>query len=505
MKAFKGLKELHDTLSGIKKNTLWEQLPESGREQTDSSDKQSPLFKAILETLTDGILAVDHQRKIIAANRVFMDLWGIPDEILEMVEDSMLRDFVLKKIENPGSFQERVNYIYRTGEVSYDIIKLKDGKILERCSRPLFQEKKMQGRIWIFRDITARELYEKQLKYFSLHDALTGLYNRAFFEEEMKRMIESREYPLTCISVDVDGLKFVNDALGHEHGDKHLKACSTVLKGALRRSDILARIGGDEFVVLLPRTGRLTGEQIIQRIRRRLEKHNRSSFLPLSISMGISTLENQDSELEKAINEADHHMYREKYQKSDRLRKQLMEKIISLLEKKDFLDRDHGWRIYQWMYQAGLKLGFSTNRLEKLGMLAFFHDLGKIALPDGILFKKESLKENEWDLILQHPERGYRIARQFNRLREIADLILKHHENWDGSGYPLGLKQEEIPLECRLLSIAEAYDVMTGSRPYCRSRSREEALEELWAGAGSRFDPRLLQVFMEILEDSKKV
>lgn len=349
-------------------------------------------------------------------------------------------------------------------------------------------------------DITERKRYEEQLKYLSLHDQLTGLYNRTFFEEELKRLSVSREYPITVLVADLDGLKLVNDTLGHAKGDEMLKACADILRASLRQSDILARIGGDEFAVLLPKTDGKTGEDIARRIHSRIDDYNREHpELPLHLSLGLATCKSKNETLEDAFKRADDLMYRYKLARRASARNQTAGALLAVLEEKDYITAGHAQRVEELCLKVGEKIGLSPRQMADLALLARVHDLGKVVVPGSILFKKGPLTEEELDLMRQHSEKGYRIALSSPDLAGVADLILKHHERWDGSGYPLGLKGEEIPVECRILTIVDAFDAMTSERPYRKPKSKEEAVAELERCAGSQFDPQLVDVFVSIV------
>ncbi|MEW6081688.1 MAG: PAS domain S-box protein [Bacillota bacterium] len=349
------------------------------------------------------------------------------------------------------------------------------------------------------RDITERKRYEEQLQYVSLHDQLTGLYNRAYFEEELKRLGGSREFPITIISADLDGLKLVNDTMGHDKGDLLLVATMGILKDSLRASDILARVGGDEFVALLPRTGPESGESVAERIRQNIALYNQDpSQLPLSVSLGVATLESRDTPLSDTYKRADDLMYRDKLQRSASARGRIIQTLMAALAERDFITEGHAKRLLELCSQVGKKIGLTSPQMANLSLLAQVHDLGKVGTPDRILFKKSPLNDKEWEIMRQHPEVGYRIASSSPDLVGIADLILKHHERWDGTGYPLGLKGEEIPLECRILAIVDAFDTMTSDRPYSKTKGKEEALRELQGCAGTQFDPELVEVFLSV-------
>ncbi|MBC7336896.1 MAG: HD-GYP domain-containing protein, partial [Clostridia bacterium] len=170
-----------------------------------------------------------------------------------------------------------------------------------------------------------------------------------------------------------------------------------------------------------------------------------------------------------------------------------------VLEEKDFVAAGHAQRVEEWCLKVGEKIGLSPRQTADLALLARVHDLGKVAVPDSVLFKKGPLTEEELNIMRQHCERGYRIALSSPDLAGVADLILKHHERWDGTGYPLGLKGEEIPVECRILAIADAFDAMISRRPYREPVPVEAALAELKRCAGSQFDPHLVEVFASVV------
>lgn len=389
----------------------------------------------------------------------------------------------------------------QTGQVSAGEIVSPDGRYWHITASPVTDEGgKVIGVVETALEVTERRRYEEQLKYLSLHDQLTGLYNRAFFEEELKCLASGREYPVTVLVADLDGLKLVNDTLGHARGDEMLKACADILRSSLRRSDILARIGGDEFAILLPRTDEKAAAEIAGRIIAQVEEYNtQHSELPLHLSLGYATSRSGKEPLEETFKRADDLMYYHKLMHRTSARNQIISALLALLEEKDFITAGHAQKVEKLCLKVGEKIGLSPRQMADLALLAGVHDLGKVAVPDSILFKKGPLTEEEAEVMRQHSERGYRIALSSPDLAGVADLILKHHEWWDGTGYPLGLKGEEIPVECRILAIVDAFDAMTSDRPYRSPISVEAAVAELKRCAGSQFDPVVVEVFASVV------
>lgn len=352
----------------------------------------------------------------------------------------------------------------------------------------------------IARDVTERQRTEEKMRYLSLHDPLTGLYNRAYFEQEMNRLETDPPCSVGVIVCDVNGLKLVNDTLGHDTGDQLLVATAGVIKKAFREGDTVARIGGDEFAILLPGCSEKTVETAYHRIMDGVAGHNRAHpGLPVNISAGYSYGAGNGLNLADLFKEADNNMYREKLYRSRSARSAIVQTLMKALEARDFITEGHADRLQNLVIELARAIGLSEHRLTELRLLAQFHDLGKVGIPDRILFKPGPLTAEEAEEMKRHCEIGHRIALTAHDLVAVADWILKHHEWWNGKGYPLGISGEEIPLECRILAIADAYDAMTSDRPYRKARSHAEALRELQKCAGTQFDPYLVRKFVELM------
>ncbi|NLI91459.1 MAG: HD-GYP domain-containing protein [Peptococcaceae bacterium] len=194
-------------------------------------------------------------------------------------------------------------------------------------------------------------------------------------------------------------------------------------------------------------------------------------------------------------------MYHHKLFQKESSRSQIINSLMAALAERDYITQGHARRLLDKCVKVGRRKNLSPGMLTALALLSQVHDLGKVGIPDSILFKPAPLTEEEWKIMRQHPEKGYRIAVVSPDLSEIADLILKHHERWDGKGYPLGLRGEDIPVECRILSVVDSYDAMISERPYSKPKSKEEALQELIRCAGTQFDPEIVRLFTEVLEE----
>lgn len=198
--------------------------------------------------------------------------------------------------------------------------------------------------------------------------------------------------------------------------------------------------------------------------------------------------------------QADDIMYREKLHHSQSTRSAIVQALMKALEARDFYTEGHADRLQELMAKLAVILNLTDNKITDLRLLGQFHDIGKVGIPDQILFKPGPLTRDERIIMQRHPEIGHRIAQSAPDLMPIADWILKHHEWWNGEGYPLGLKGGQIPLECRILAITDAYDAMTSDRPYRQAMHHQAALLELQQCAGTQFDPYLVEQFMQIFE-----
>ncbi len=473
-------------------------------EELSNSEKK---FKAAFENSHDAIIITNNKGDILGCNQSAIDLFGYEHKhdllSLNFLEQSpekqqdgsnsyqLLCEIMNSVHESSNYFKFEWQFTHKNGhifitEVTLTAYLLAGGTVLQAN----------------INDITERKKFQEQLEYLSLHDQLTGIYNRYCFEKELLRLKNSDSYPITLLSCDIDGLKLINDSLGHQFGDKLLVNCATIMQQALRDFDILARVGGDEFCALMPNTDPKTAEEITRKIRANLSAYNKANpNLPLGLSIGLASTENDDTLFNDLYKKADDLMYRDKLYRSTSIKNKLVQSLLAALAEKDNIISGHAQRLEELCLTIGEKVNLTSRQLTDLALLAKVHDLGKVGVTDQILYKPGKLIDSEWTVIKQHSEKGYRIAMSSPDLTGVADLILKHHERWDGDGYPIGLTAEDIPIECRIMAIVDAYDVMINKRPYAKINSKQEALNEIKTMSGSQFDPNLVEVFLSIFND----
>ncbi len=352
-------------------------------------------------------------------------------------------------------------------------------------------------------DVTERRKLEKKLTRLSFHDELTGLYNRRFYEAEITRLNTQRNYPLTLLMGDVNGLKIINDSFGHLVGDSLLKTTANVLKTTCRNDDIITRLGGDEFLIVLPSTTSEQANSLANRIKNALKNHQIEG-IAISISFGYASLTKENNSIEKVFIAAENAMYQNKLLESPSIRGFAIDVILNTIFEIDPKTKLHSENVASYATKIAVALKLPQTEIMEIKTAALLHDIGKIATPVTILNKQGKLSKAEYTEVKKHSERGYRILSSGPNMETIATYCLHHHERYDGLGYPNGLKGKAIPLQSRIISLADAYDAMTSERSYKDPLTKEAAIEEIRSNMGTQFDPEIAKLFVnEVLLKSK--
>lgn len=347
-------------------------------------------------------------------------------------------------------------------------------------------------------DITVRKISEDKLLYLSTHDHLTGLFNRRYYEQQIKILDKKENLPLSVIMFDVNGLKLVNDSFGHDLGDVLLNKAAETIKKACRDNDIIARIGGDEFILILPKTSARDTVRIANHIRVLTAKEIVSN-IELSISYGFDTKDEEEQSIYETVVNAENHMYKHKLFERTSIRSKTIELIMNTLFEKSKPESHHSNRVSHICQVIAEKMELDQNSINQMRVVGLMHDIGKIGIDEKILNKPGGLTDTERIDVERHPEIGWRLLSSTNEFSEIAQFVIHHHEKWDGSGYPNGLKGDAIQLESRIIAVAEAYDAMTTSSSYDKKMTKKEAVKELSRCSGTHFDPKIVDVFLDLV------
>jgi diguanylate cyclase (GGDEF)-like protein/PAS domain S-box-containing protein len=460
--------------------------------------KERHLLRVIIDTIPDLIFYKDTNGVYKAANKATGKFFSLlPSEITGRTDWDI-------HYQAASKYREIDRKVMQSGRVQrYEAwFKRHDGRLVpfETMKAPIYDaEGRCIGTVAVSRDITERKHYEEQLKYLSVHDQLTGLYNRRFLEEEIERLDTPRQLPISIIMGDLNGLKLANDVFGHQEGDRLLIKATEIINGCCRQEDLIARWGGDEIVILLPQTGIKTAEEISRRIKEKCDYESRENGpVQISIALGYATKSKATENIWQVLKEAEDSMYSDKLLHAKSNRDAIISSLKAALFEKSMETEEHAQRLKELCRKIGKSMGLNPHQMDELELLATLHDIGKVAIKKSILMKPGPLTEGEWVQMKKHPEIGYRIAQAAPELSSIAEYILSHHERWDGKGYPRGLKEEEIPLLSRILAVADAFDAMTNNRTYRKAIGREEALAAIKRNAGKQFDPKVVSVFCQL-------
>ena len=351
-------------------------------------------------------------------------------------------------------------------------------------------------------DINAEKEKEAMLRYISEHDFMTGVHNRTCFEEMLGQLEGKAHLPLSVMAMDINGVRLINNAFGYDAGDRLIAATAKILQDCCRAQDVLARIGGDEFGLLMPNTDAATASIMVSTIKEAVAAYNRNrpgQPYEMSLSIGFATKETTDERNFDTLKQADDSLRNRMLLNQHSSHNAIVASIMATVYEKSQETEEHAKRLAALSSAIGRKLNLSHKNLDELELFAMLHDIGKAVIDDRILNKPGRLDEAEWEIMRKHPEIGHRIAKSADELEPIAGYILTHHEHWDGSGYPRGLKGAEIPLLSRILAVADAFDAMTEDRVYRKALSAETALAEIEKCAGTQFDPEIVRIFLAIM------
>lgn len=466
-------------------------------------EERSKYFQTLI-SIGDGVMVVDPAGKIEMLNQVAQQLTGWANE--EARGKHYTEVFVLSHEDHRQEIIDPIFTAMKTDQTqelrNHAVLTAKDGSVfhLEDSAAPIKNEKgETVGIVLVFRDVSEKNEQRKEIEYLSFHDALTGLYNRRFLEEELLRLDIEKNLPISIIMGDVNGLKLTNDIFGHAHGDVFLKKIAEVMRRVCRADDIIARWGGDEFVILLPKTTVEQAKQIKKRIKTEFARDG-VQVIKGNISLGCDVKTSVDQSIMECLDSAEEKMYAAKILERDDFKSSTLDSIITTLQSDCPQEEEHAQRVSQWCHDLGVTMELPHVKIRRMKLAGYFHDIGKIVLHKDLLEENSERTAEEISEIKKHPIMGYRILNAFDDTMSLADAVLHHHERWDGSGYPKGLKGEEIPFLARVVAVANYYDRLLSAKEGEALEKNQHPLIHLEKIEG-RFDPEIKREFINMIKN----
>ncbi len=343
----------------------------------------------------------------------------------------------------------------------------------------------------------------EKISDLSYKDKLTGLYNRRYFEREIFQTKTQKDIPYSVIMADVNGLKVLNDVFGHSTGDELLRIAAQVMCELSGKNHVIARIGGDEFAVLLPNVTEMDCKVLMNQLHEACLNLQVNS-VRFSISFGSATMTLVTEDFESVIACAEKEMYKSKFLNEAANSSEMVESIFGILCKRCAREELNSKRVAGYMKRFGEYSGYDQDRIDTMHLAGLFHNIGKVAVDPVILDKKTSLSAEDYTEIRKSPEIAYRILKSSSKFSKIAHIILYSHEWVNGKGYPKGLTREDIPLDSRVLGVCEAFVAMTSDKPYGMAMTRMDAFAELEACSGTQFDRDVVKDFVKMVKQDSK-
>lgn len=478
--------------------TVWSMI--ARKQSTLLLDEERNRLKATLLSVGEGVITTDDLGYIEMMNTQAEELTGLTfesicGESIDKVFTTSVGDLSpVTQVLTHGS------HVRLEPDVTLYVKNNKKQMEISGSVAPIRDSKgSVNGAVLVFRDVSKEKLQRDKIRYLSYHDPLTDLYNRRFYTESLELLDREEQWPLSIIMGDVKGLRLVNDTLGHLVGDQLLKRVGAILQAHCRTHDLAARWGGDEFILLLPKTREQEALALTKRLDQAFASERIASF-SISMALGWGTKSHREEDITDAFRNAEKRMYRAKLTGRPSVSNETVQALMGALYERSKREERHSARVSQLCFYLAQEMGLSVQEQANFRLAGLFHDIGKIAIDGDILNKPGKLTVEEWQEMKAHSERGYRILNSVTGMSTIADAVLNHHERWDGSGYPQGLHGNKIPFMARVIAVVDSYDAMISVRPYRRPLSREEAVEELRKCAGRDFDPIIVETFLSMME-----
>jgi diguanylate cyclase (GGDEF)-like protein/PAS domain S-box-containing protein len=462
---------------------------------------QNEELDATLMSIGDGVVITDEKGIIENINPTAADLLGLePAAIIGRLFATM---FQMRNHKTERKTPDPVSAVLENGQrfelERHTVLTNHRGETfhIEDSASPIRNSAgEIIGVVLVIRDVSEQRNREQRILHISYHDYLTGIPNRRFFQEQLDAIDHPDTLPMGLVMMDLNALKLINDAYGHELGNEALKHVGRALETVKREEEVIARIGGDEFAMIIPKAVETRIQSIKEALDGLIEK-TPVGGITYSVAFGYAIKESATTDIRMILKAAEDNMYKNKVLFSKNTRYNAILSILNTLTDKFEEEKRHSERVAYFCKLLGRKMNLREDEVKELEFAGRLHDIGKITVPDAILKKPGRLTEDEWAFMTRHTVNGYQILRTTDQFSKLAEYAMSHHERMDGHGYPNQLSGEDIPLFARIICVVDAFEAMTSNRPYRAALSEMAAIAELKRHAGSQFDPDIVHLFVE--------
>lgn len=450
--------------------------------------------RMILNYLSEPIVLFDYEGRLADYSTDILKVMpNVRFEIAVMTLEEFIREGEFRGFRNTEKDQEFEWTAKLSGE-----------NHIFQCKFKCMKDSKNRGigKIFVFNDITSMRKTYFELEQSTLYDSLTGLYNKQSYLTQVPQWSDSRYWPVALGVCNINGLRSINDKYGSDYGDFVMRQLAHCVKIHAGEDAFAAKLDNGDILAVMEGKTHEDAAAVFEAIKRDLEKFFEKNN-PVQLEYGIAVKERDDVTMDRVLSDARTSMQNKKMLRDNSASSSLVDSLKQTLSESDYETEEHVERTREMAARLGKAMNLSDSDIGKLELLAVLHDIGKVAIPHHVLVKKGKLNDEEFKIMQQHTIKGYRIAKSSPELGDIAECILSHHEKWDGTGYPNGLKGEEIPLLARIISAVDSHDVMVHNRPYHQAMPEEDAIKELRRCAGTQFDPHVVEVFTKLLEEEE--
>lgn len=466
-------------------------------------DEECKFLSGILKNSQEiTLFSLDKNYKFQFFNTRYRDYIALRWGVILHVGDSILA--LYSKEDKENEIKRILDRVLQGEKLNWSESYQGKGTLIDWSNRfsPMVDENnKLNGLICVGIDETEKNRVQKELfeerkdsklsKMLGYYDNLTGLYNRRYFEDRISDLDDQKNYPISIITADINGLELINDSFGRAVGDEYILKTAEILKRNLIKGTLVARLASTQFVMVLTETDENTVTALVDRIREELLDEKVGEVKGIPVSFGWDTKNKNEKSMIAVFKNAEDRLYRTKLKEGVSMKSKTIKRVLEALFDKKKGEKEHSKRVGEISGKIAKLLNKDSLFIEETIKAGELHDIGKITVDEKILNKLKNLEDSDWTDIKRHPERGFRLLSMVDEYEDIAEIVFQHQERWDGKGYPRELKGEEIMLQARIVSLAEAFEVMTW-----KQMAKEDLVVEMKKCSKSQFDPALVDLLL---------